>query len=351
MRFVWPEMLWLLLAVPALVGAYVLLLRRRKHAVLGYASLSLIRQAMTPGHQLRRHIPPLLFLLALIVTIVAIARPTARITLPSRQQTIILAVDVSLSMGATDVDPNRLTAAQLAAKAFVEECPPEVRIGLVAFGGSAVLAQSPTNNREDLLAAIGRFQLQRATATGSALYVALAALLPGAGIDPESLAFKGAPLRKSARDPLLDSTHNPEGKQSKAVVPGSFSSGAIILMSDGRRTTGPDPIDAAKMVADRGVRVFTVGFGTKEGATVGGDGWSIYVRLDEETLQAIADITRGAYFHAGTAEDLKNVYQTLNARLVLERKEVEISFLFAAVAAVLLLASAGLSVLWFNRSL
>jgi Ca-activated chloride channel family protein len=226
-----------------------------------------------------------------------------------------------------------------------------VRIGLVAFGGSAVLAQSPTNNREDLLAAISRFQLQRATATGSALYAALAALLPDAGIDPDSLEFKRAPVRKSARDPLPDSTRKPESKSSKPVAPGSFDLGAIILMSDGRRTTGPDPLDAAKVVADRGVRVFTVGFGTKEGATVGGEGWSIYVRLDEETLQAIADITRGAYFHAGTAEDLKKVYQTLNARLVLERKEVEIAFLFAAVAAVLLLASAVLSVLWFNRSL
>ena len=119
-------------------------------------------------------------------------------------------------------------------------------------------------------------------------------------------------------------------------------------MSDGRRTTGPDPLEAARIVAEHGVRVFTVGFGTKEGATVGGEGWSIYVRLDEETLQAIADITHGAYFHAGTAEDLKKVYQDLSARLILERKDLEITFLFAAAAAVLLLASAVLSLLWFN---
>src|SRR5437867_9299486 len=133
MKFVWSDMLWLLLAVPALVGAYVLLLRRKKQAALRFASLSLIRQAMTPGHRFRRHIPPFLFLLAIIVTIVAIARPTARITLPLRQQTIILAVDVSLSMGATDVDPNRITAAQAAAKAFVEERPSDVRVSIIAF--------------------------------------------------------------------------------------------------------------------------------------------------------------------------------------------------------------------------
>ena len=348
MKFIWPGTLWLLLVVPVLVFTYVLLLRRRRHAAVRYASLSLIRQAMTPGHQVRRHIPPLLFLLAMTAAILAMARPTARVTLPSLQQTIILAVDVSLSMGATDVDPNRLTAAQAAAKAFVEERPADVRIGLVAFGGSAMLVQPPTNDREDLVAAIGRFQLQRGTATGSALYAALAALLPGAGIDLDLPDFKGGPLRDSSRDSIPDSTRKAARQLFTDVAPGSFKSGAIILMSDGRRTVGPDPLDAARMAAERGVRVFTVGFGTKEGAVVGGEGWSIYVRLDEETLQAIADITRGAYFHAGTAEDLKKVYRDLNSRFVLERKDLEITFLFAAAAAVLLLASAGLSLLWFN---
>jgi Ca-activated chloride channel homolog len=348
MKFVTPEVLWLLLAVPALVGTYVLLLRRRKHAVLKFANLSLIKEAMTAGHHVRRHIPPFLFLLAMIVTIIAIARPTARITLPSRQQTIILAVDVSLSMGANDVDPDRLTAAQAAAKAFVEERPADVRIGLVAFGGSAVLVQLPTTNREDLIAAISRFQLQRGTATGSALYTSLGALMPDAGIDLEALDFRGRLSRSYSLDPFRDSARKVERKEVAAVAPGSFESGAIILMSDGRRTTGPDPLDAAKTVADRGVRVFTVGFGTKEGAVVGGDGWSIFVRLDEETLQAIADITHGAYFHAATADDLKKVYRELNARLVLERQDLEITFLFAGAAAVLLLASAVLSLLWFS---
>ena len=124
----------------------------------------------------------------------------------------------------------------------------------------------------------------------------------------------------------------------------------IILLSDGRRTTGPDPLDAAKMAADRGVRVFTVGFGTVEGGTIGFEGWSVYVRLDEETLKAIADVTRGEYFHAGTAADLRKVYETLNARFVLEKKETEIAFLFAAVSAALLLLASLLSLLWFNRS-
>ena len=345
MKFIWPEMLWLLLAVPALVAAYVVLLRRRKKAAIRFPSLGLVRPAIGAGGRVRRHIPPFLFLLAMVSAIIAIARPETRIVLPSMQQTIILAIDVSISMGAADVDPNRITAAQAAARSFVEDRPPDVRVGLIAFGGNAILVQPPTTNRDDLLAAIDRFELQRGTATGSALYAALAALMPEAGIDLQSLEFKWESVR-NPRDMRQYSLRPPPMKDATPVSPGSYESGAIILMSDGRKTIGPEPLDAARVVAERGVRVFTVGFGTKEGATVQGDGWSIYVRLDEETLQAIADITRGAYFHASTADDLKKVYRDLNTRLVLERKDAEVTFLFIAVAAILLLASALLSLMW-----
>ncbi len=351
MTYLWPQMLLLLLAVPALVAAYILLLRRKKKSALRYASLGLIKTALGPSQRLRRHLPPGLFLLAVVAMIVAIARPSAVITLPSQQQTIMLAMDVSLSMGAKDVDPNRLTAAQAAAKAFVEEYPSDTRIGIVAFGATASLVQTPTQDRKELLAAIERFQLQRGTATGSALYVALATLFPDAGIDLESLVFKGGLTRyaaPTARPEVKPKT--PEEKAFKPVPPGSYKSAAIILLSDGRRTTGPDPLEAAKMAADRGVKVFTVGFGTKEGAIIGFEGWTVFVRLDEETLQGIAQVTQGEYFHAGTATDLRKVYQSLNARLVLERKETEVTFLFAAIAAALMLASCLLSLLWFNRN-
>ena len=349
MTFLWPEMLLWLLAVPALVAAYLLLLRRKKKGAIRYASLTLMKDALGAGPQFRRHVPPLLFMLGLVGAIVAIARPSAVITLPSQVQTIVLAMDVSLSMGAKDVDPNRLTAAQLAAKSFIEEHPPHARIAIVSFGATASLVQTPTESQEDLLAAIDRFQLQRGTATGSALYVALATLFPDAGIDLESLVFKGGLSRNAG--PVL--RQNPAGKEEakdkKPVAPGSYTSGVIILLSDGRRTTGPDPLEAAKMAAERGVRVFTVGFGTVEGASIGFEGWSVYVRLDEETLRAIADLTRGEYFHAGTAADLKKVYETLNAKLVLEKKDTEITFIFAALAAALLLVASLLSLLWFNR--
>ena len=350
MKLLWPEALWLLLAAPALVGAYVFLLRRKKKDAIRYASLSLVKAAIGPGQRFRRHFPPLLFLLALVASIVAIARPSAVITLPSEQRTIILAIDVSLSMRAADIEPSRLAAAQEAAKAFVQEQPADVRIGIVSFAGTASVVQSPTRNRDDLVAAIDRLQLQRHTAIGSGIIVSLATLLPDAGIDLEPLLFGGRGVRDGGRAVPADKAGKAETKPFTPVPPGSYASGAIILLTDGRRTMGPDPADAARMAAERGVRIYTVGFGTAGGGMADVGGWSVYMRFDEETLKTVADLTRAEYFYAGSAADLKKVYQQLNTQFVLEKKETEIGALAIAVAAVLALAAAALSVLWFNRS-
>jgi len=352
MKFLWPQMLWALVAAPFLVAGYVLWLRRRKKNAVRYSSLDLVKAAMGPGERVRRHLPPAILLVSLAAMIVALARPTALVTLPSQQQTIILAIDVSLSMGATDVDPNRMTAAQIAAKSFVEERPPNARIGIVAFGGNAALVQPPTDDKEKLLEAIDRFELQRGTATGSALYVALATLFPDAGIDLESLTFPGGFYGGAGRARRLEPAKpKAEPKPFKPVAPGSNTNSVIILMSDGRRTTGPDPLDAAKIAADRGVRVFTVGFGTAAGGLIGFEGWSVYVRLDEETLKAVADVTRAEYFYAGTSADLRKVYRNLNSKLVLERKNVEITSLITMGAALLVVLALGLSLWWSSRNL
>ena len=346
MHFLWPEFLWLLLALPLLVGSYVLLLRRKRKLAVRYASLTMVKEAMGTGQQLRRHVPPLLFLLAMAALLVAAARPVAVVTLPSNQQTIILAMDVSGSMRATDVQPNRLVAAQNAAKAFIQELPRHVKVGIVAFAGSAQVAQLPTVNREDLVTAIDRFQLQRATATGNAIVISLATLFPDAGIDLQSL--------QGGRDRQRGFAIDQEKKEKKdftPVAPGSFNSAAIIMLTDGQRTTGVDPLEAAKMAADRGVRVYTVGIGTVDGETIGFEGWSMRVRLDEETLKQVAGKTQAEYFYAGTAQDLKKVYETLSSRLTVEKKETEVAALFALAAAALSLLSAGLSLLWFNRIL
>jgi Ca-activated chloride channel homolog len=346
MTFLWPEMLWLLLIVPLLVAGYFYLLRRKQESALRYASLSMVKEAIG-AQRFRRHIPPLLFLLALIAMLVAVARPAAVVTLPSQHQTIILAMDVSGSMRAVDVQPNRISAAQAAAKAFVAEQPSNVRIGVVSFAATASVVQTPTQNRDDIIGAIDRFQLQRGTAIGSGIIVSLATIFPDAGIDVSSLIYG----RSASRGVPLDQAGKAEKPPFKPVPPGSYTSAAIILLTDGQRTTGPDSMEAARMAADRGIRIFTVGIGTTKGETIGYEGWSMRVRLDEDTLKAIADVTRGQYFYAGTATDLKKVYESLNSRFLLEKKEMEISALFAAAAALTGLASALLSLLWFNRTL
>ena len=291
--------------------------------------------------------PTLLWSLALLPLLVAMARPLAVITLPQAQRTIILAMDVSGSMRATDVQPSRIVASQEAAKAFVTNLPREVRVGVVAFAGTAAVVQAPTTSREDIIAAIDRFQLQRATATGSGLILALGMLFPEDGLDIESVAMSmrhaGASLDSAGKRKFERPTREP-------VAPGSYTSGVIILLSDGRRTTGPDPIQIAKMAADRGVRVYTVGFGTLQGTTIGFEDYQIYVRLDEETLKAIAKITDGEYFHAGTAADLRTVYQNLNAKLAMERQQTEVGALASGVAAFFALLAALLSVWWFHRA-
>jgi Ca-activated chloride channel family protein len=338
MTFLWPEMLWMMLVLPMLLAAYILVLRRKKKLALRYASLGLVREAMGVGQRVKRHIPPFLFFLSLAAMLLALARPQATITLPTQHETVILAMDISGSMRATDVEPNRLIAAQNAAKQFVAEQPENVRVGVVAFAGTATVAQAPTRNRDDVIAAIDRFQLQRATAIGSAIIVSLATIFPNQGIDVGELTY-GNPKKGE----------KPSAPTVKPVPPGSYASAVIILLTDGQRTTGPDSVQAAKMAAERGVRIYTVGVGTPEGKIIGFEGWSMRVRLDEETLKAIADITRGEYFYAGNAVDLKKVYQALNAKLVLERKKTEVTAMFAGIAALFAVVSAALSLAWFHR--
>jgi Ca-activated chloride channel family protein len=340
MTFVWPHLLWALLAVPLLVLLYLWLLSKRKKSTLRFASLAVVKQAQGGGPGWRRHVPPALLLVALGALLIATARPMAVVTLPLQQETIILAMDVSGSMRATDVQPDRLTAAQEAAKSFLIDLPRSVRVGVVSFAGTAAVVQPPTQSRDDVVAAIDRFQLQRGTAIGSGIVLSLATIFPEAGIDLSQITGQ--------RNMPLGPNDKPK-QDFVPVAPGSYASAAVILLTDGQRTTGPDPLDAAKMAADRGVKVYSVGIGTKEGETIGFEGWSMRVRLDEETLKNIANLTRGEYFYAGTATDLKKVYQSLSSRLMVEKKETEVSSLFAAFGAALVLIAATLSVWWFGR--
>ncbi len=347
LSFLWPEALALLWLLPLLVLGYLWLLRRRKKVVLQLPQLAVLKRAQAGATGWHRHVPAVLLALALSCLMVATARPTARLSLPSQQRTIVLAMDVSGSMRATDVLPSRLAASQEAAKAFLAELPRNVRVAVVSFAGTAAVVQAPTLSRDDVIAAIDRFQLQRGTAIGSGIVLSLATLFPEAGFDLSQITGQ----RSMPPDPRQALTANPKTSPPDfvPVPPGSYGSAAVILLTDGQRTAGPDVLETARLAAERGVRIYTVGVGTKEGDTIGFEGWSMRVRLDEETLKSVAQTTRGDYFYAGTAADLKKVYQSLSTRLVVETKETEISSLLAAAGAALMLLGAGLSLAWYGR--
>jgi Ca-activated chloride channel family protein len=360
MTFIWMDMLWLLLLVPLLIGAYIWLLRRRKKAALRYANLAIVKQAMGKGVGWRRHVPPALLLAALTVLIVAVARPAAVVELASSRATVILSMDVSGSMRARDVEPSRIVAAQEAAKEFIRKQPADVQVGIVAFASAAVLVQAPTIDREALYQAINSFDLRRGTAVGSGVLVALATIFPdqnfdldGSGNQRDQLglpSFGGERLGAAGgADGLLSGAATEPPAKHIPVEPGSYDSAVVILLTDGATTTGPDPVAAGRLAGDYGVKVFTVGFGSASGDVVDFGGRSMRAQLDATTLQAIADATEGEYYEATSASDLAGVYDSLSTRLISEKKLTEIAFIFAGAGALLAMAAAGLSMLWFGR--
>ncbi|MGH8227030.1 MAG: VWA domain-containing protein [Steroidobacteraceae bacterium] len=364
--FLSPENLWLLLIVPLAVALYLLLLRRRRKAAVRYGHFGMLKQAVGTSGRLRRHLPPILFLAALTLMILGIARPAAVMRVASHKSTVILAMDVSGSMSATDIKPTRIEAMQRAAKAFIEQQPRGVDVGIVAFAGSAFLVQPPTGDHTSLDAAIDRFELQPRTAVGAGILASLAALFPkeNFGVDPFNAGGNGFDrfdrfhrfgglngFGGQDHGTPLGEPPKPSGHRRVPVPPGSDKSALIILLTDGATNAGPDPIYAAHQAADHGVRVYTVGFGTDHGEIVGYGGWRMRAELDEAPLKQIAAITHGRYFRASSAADLRAVYRLLSKSVVVETKEVEITSLLAAVAAALALASGGLSVLWFSRVL
>jgi Ca-activated chloride channel homolog len=361
--FLWPAFLWSLLLVPVAVALYLLLLHRRKKTALRFANLAMVKEAMGRVGW-RRHVPPALMLGALTLLLIAVARPTALVSLPSTRATVMLAMDVSGSMRANDVNPSRLEAAQTAAKQYIKDQPKDVSIGIVAFAATAFLVQSPTSDHTALNQVIDRFELQRGTAVGSGILVSLSTLFPhddfpianffggGSGRGSGGFGFGGGDRfnRYSGRS-LGD--RGPGGPQKKhvPVEPGSYKNAVIILLTDGQTNSGYDPVEAARLASEYGVKVYTVGFGTTRGNVVGFGGFSMRTQLDEDALKKIADMTRGRYFHAASAEDLKQVYGVLSKQLVMETQQMEISSFFAAAAALLMLSAAGLSLAWFSRVL
>jgi Ca-activated chloride channel family protein len=347
--FIWPPALWLMLVLPVLAFVYWRNAGRRSKLLALYPTLLRASQSMGWRGQVRRHAPPLLMLLSLALLIVAFARPAATITLASQRGTLILAMDVSGSMRADDVNPTRITAAQRAAKSFVKERPRQVKIGLVAFSGGAFLVQAPTADAVELNTAIDQLQPERMTAIGSAVLTSLQTLFPDQRFDTMLPGFGGdqfyigTPI-ENARKPKPIKPKSPT-----PVAPGSYKSAAIILMTDGKSTLGPDPVEAARIASNYGVRVFTIGFGTANGQIKLWGDRIMKVQLDEETLKTMAKITGGQYFHAKTEGELAKIYTQLNTKLQAETSLEEISFMFVAAATAFAFLSVALSLMWHGR--
>jgi len=355
--FQWPLFLWLLLLVPLLVATYILLLHRRKKTAFRYSNLALVKEA-SEGPGWRRHIPPALMLLAFTCLLLAVARPSAEVSLPSRVATVMLVMDVSGSMRATDVNPSRIMAAETAAKAYIKQQPKDVRIGIVAFAATALLVQSPTTDHVALGSAIDRFELQRGTAVGSGIMVGMSTLFPQDNFpinqfNSQNFGGYGRWGNYDFRDRYggvaLGERAKAPPKKHVPVEPGSYKNAVMIVLTDGQTNAGYDPVEAARTASEYGLRVYTVGFGTAKGNIVGFGGFSMRAQLDEESLKKIADMTRAKYFHATSAEDLRAVYDVLSRQLIVELREMEITSFFAAASALFMLMAAGLSLLWYHR--
>lgn len=346
MFFQAPHYLWLMLALPLLPILYIWLLRRRGKLAVRFSSLGTVRAAAA-ARTWRQHVPAALLLLACAGLLLATARPMARVPLPWARSTIILAMDVSLSMRVSDVKPTRMVAAQEAAKLFLQDLPRKIEVALVTFAGSTQVAHAATLDRPALVAAIDAFQMQRGTAVGSAIVTSLAELFPDHDLDLGEMTYgNNKPRGKSLDD---KDKEKPPPPPLVPVAPGSYDAAAIILLTDGRRTTGVDTLEAAKMAADRGVRIHVIGLGSVGDSSAMPEGMAIYLQLDEPTLREVARMTGGEYHQAGTAEALRSVYENLGSRVQVQTRETEVTALLALLSALLALAAGGLSLVWFRR--
>jgi Ca-activated chloride channel family protein len=343
MTFLWPGAFLLLGLVPLMIGAYVWSLRR-KRAGLRYSSLSLVRAALPRYSRLKRHLPFALFLLALGSLVVTLGRPVQMVSVPSGQTTIILALDVSGSMRQQDIFPSRLQAAKSAALSFIEGQKASARIAIVAFAGWAELIQPATTDRDALQRAVVSLTTARGTAIGSGILESIDAI---AEVDPG--------VAPSVTDPFSEPDIMP-------VPQGAYVPHIIVLLTDGVATTGPLPLEAAQQAVDRGVRVYTIGFGTENGeegfgrggrvgggdqGQTGGRGWGGFRRgIDEETLKQIAGMSGGEYYAASSASELLSVFEGLPTSLITVTEITEISFIFAAGGALLAMLAIALALRW-----
>lgn len=335
MSFIWPAMLVLLLLIPLGVGLYVRLQQRRQRLIVSYGTLGFVQGGAGRRLGWRRHIPPALFLVGLTILLLALARPQTVLSLPRVQGTVILAFDVSGSMGANDLKPTRMEAAKAAARDFVQHQPRTVQIGILAFSDSGFSVQAPTNEQEAILAAINRLTPQRGTSLGRGILTALNTIFIVNGQAQPSETYSNL-----TATPAPSPTPMPKG---------TYMPAAIVLLTDGENNEAPDPLAAAQTAADRGVRIYTVGIGSSAGTTLHINGFTVHTQLDEAMLQQIAQLTNGAYYNAANEEELRKIYDNLNTQFVIKPEKTEVTSLFAGASILVLLIGGTFSLVWLSR--
>ncbi|HEX9924999.1 MAG TPA: VWA domain-containing protein [Anaerolineae bacterium] len=332
MSFIWPIMLFSLLLIPLFALLYFRQQQRRRQFATSFGTLGLVQEAGRSQLGWRRHLPPALFLLGLVLLLLALARPEMVVTLPRIEGTVILAFDVSGSMAAEDLEPTRMEAAKVAAREFVQHQPRTVQIGIVAFSDGGFSVQAPTNDPDAILTTIERLKPERGTSLGQGIFASLNTITADTETLPE--------FDQENLTPVPTPTPVPEGTYTPAI---------IILLTDGENNQDPDPIAAAQTAADLGVRIYTVGIGSAAGTTLHVNGITVHTQLNEPMLQEIARLTGGAYYQAENEEDLREIYENIDPQLVIKPEKMEVTSIFAGVSILVLLIGGSFSLLWFSR--
>lgn len=332
MSFVWPTVLISLLLLPVLFYIYFRMQRHRKELATKYGALGVIRDSSGRGPGTYQHIPSMMLMGGIAVLLFSMARPQASVTIPRLEGTVILTFDISGSMAANDLQPTRMEAAKAAASQFVKNQPQSVLIGVVAFSDGGVSVQPPSENREETLATIERLVPRRGTSIANGILVALNTIVLHNG---------GQSILQSSPD---------EATQEALPQPqGWYPSSVVVLLSDGENNQQPDPLAAADLAADLGVRVYTVGIGSPQGVDLEVEGFTVHTQLDEGMLSTISMISGGQYYNAANEDDLFRIYNDLEPKLSIKREDMEITSLFAGLAMLVFLIGGALSLFWFGR--
>jgi Ca-activated chloride channel family protein len=320
-------MLLTLLLVPFFIGLYLRLLQRRRQTTTDLGPLGVVQNNSGRELGIRRHTPPTFFLLGLALLFFGLARPEMVVSLPQIEGTVILAFDISNSMNADDLEPSRIEAAKAAARVFVDNQPSTIMIGVVAFSNGGLIVQEPTNDQAAVLATIERLSPQGGTSLGQGIFTSLNAIAGEAIAIDETALEEGAP----------------------PIQIGHYPSSVIVLLTDGENTGPPEPLEIAQVAAEAGVRIYPVGIGSPEGTIIEIEGFNILTQLNEGTLQEIASLTNGFYYHAEDKDSLQEIYKNIDLQLTIKGEKSEITSVVAGISLLLLLIGGALSLLWFGR--